>query len=393
MKNKIDVIFLDSVGISNAYGIGAYGKSLVPELAKSEDINLYHLTISYGPSGSFLISQMKGYKKIVITFNNSMSHTMQERHLVSLSALIAFNMVIFHAKIDVGILHVNLSADFEICKVAKNHGFKVILTQHVMLSPIRTSGYQGEFTELNKKFFSMADGTIFLSDKTLKTALKDYKVDKRNAVLIYNGIKWRSSKSSKQELKRKYGFRSGDFILLYVGRIDESKGVFELLRAFSTIGKSIHTLRLVVVGSGDITKAMSISKNIVGKISYTGFVDRQMLAELYKIADLGILPSYSEQCSMAAIEMLHNNIPLILSDIEGFDVFADQIFHKAKIIKKKNQKSVDIDFIMKKIVEIYESSDYKDNFIKVATHYKKHVFNLQKAKNDTLKFYNQIFYS
>ncbi|MEJ1731458.1 hypothetical protein SMA90_34550, partial [Escherichia coli] len=54
------------------------------------------------------------------------------------------------------------------------------------------------------------------------------------------------SVAERQELKLRLGFGAEDRIILYVGRIDEQKGVFALAEAFSKICVSHMHVRLIL---------------------------------------------------------------------------------------------------------------------------------------------------
>ena len=46
-------------------------------------------------------------------------------------------------------------------------------------------------------------------------------------------------------------------------------------------------------------------------------MDKNLLFEFYQIADVGVMPSFHEQCSYVAIEMMMMGVPLITSDSTG----------------------------------------------------------------------------
>ena len=54
-----------------------------------------------------------------------------------------------------------------------------------------------------------------------------------------------------------------------------------------------------------------------GKV-LTGSISRYELKNWYQIADIGILPSYAEQCSYVGLEMMAHKLPVVASD--GFGI-------------------------------------------------------------------------
>ena len=61
-----------------------------------------------------------------------------------------------------------------------------------------------------------------------------------------------------------------------------------------------------------------LNRQFAAKISYTGPIDKKELRRWYRIADVGVIPSFSEQCSYAGIEMMMHGLPIVASD--GFGV-------------------------------------------------------------------------
>lgn len=73
----------------------------------------------------------------------------------------------------------------------------------------------------------------------------------------------------------------------------------------------------MIVGSGDYDYYMKECENICTHVTWTGLLKKDKLYELYSIADLGVMPSFNEQCSYVAIEMMMHSVPLIASTSAG----------------------------------------------------------------------------
>lgn len=57
--------------------------------------------------------------------------------------------------------------------------------------------------------------------------------------------------------------------------------------------------------------------DIYMNVIWTGLINKEKLYELYTIADMGIMPSFHEQCSYVAIEMMMHGLPIIGSTSTG----------------------------------------------------------------------------
>ena len=103
----------------------------------------------------------------------------------------------------------------------------------------------------------------------------------------------------------KYGL---DNYILYVGRIDESKGCGTLFRYFTEYKKRVGgDLKLVLVGK----TVMDIPKR--DDIVYLGFVSEEEKFALTKDARLMVLASEFESLSMIVIESMFYGRPVLLN--------------------------------------------------------------------------------
>lgn len=53
------------------------------------------------------------------------------------------------------------------------------------------------------------------------------------------------------------------------------------------------------------------------KIIFSGRLPKELIYKFYQIADVGILPSFAEQCSYVAIEMMMHGLPIVGTDSTG----------------------------------------------------------------------------
>lgn len=167
-----------------------------------------------------------------------------------------------------------------------------------------------------------ADQVVCLSEDTYQLLEKHYLVDLDKLRLIPNTLfnqfpPW--SEIQKRDLKKKMFLQEDDKILLYVGRMTEHKGFMVYIEAFEEIVKAYPTCRLIVAGgSGNWESIIKISYPVLAKIHFTGFISADELEKWYQMADIGILPSYTEQCSYVGLEMMAHGISVVASD--GFGV-------------------------------------------------------------------------
>lgn len=174
--------------------------------------------------------------------------------------------------------------------------------------------------EKEKRMFQNIDFIISLSTYTRDLLLLDYEVPREKIRLIYNGLKDEAiilSSKDKVALKRELTIPVRDKIILFVGRLDDIKGIDVLISAFKEVVKKRPMCRLIIAGEGDFSKYMKECNGYWGRIIFTGRLKKNDLYRLYQVADVGVMPSMHEQCSYVAIEMMMFGLPLIASVSTG----------------------------------------------------------------------------
>ena len=116
---------------------------------------------------------------------------------------------------------------------------------------------------------------------------------------------------AKLELFSEYrGLNRGNYIL-FVGRINDDKGLKFIIDAFAQIADKHPDTNLVIVGDGDFQPFMAQGRKILGRIAFLGKMQRDEIENVYQSAYIGIMPSFHEQCSYTVIEMMRHGIPVI----------------------------------------------------------------------------------
>ena len=91
------------------------------------------------------------------------------------------------------------------------------------------------------------------------------------------------------------GLSTGEFLLVFVGRLIENKGCHDLLRAFALLEpKTRSATKLWIVGDGDQRRELeqlSESLGVNDAVRFTCAVPQTQLPDLYAAADLVVIPS------------------------------------------------------------------------------------------------------
>ena len=156
-----------------------------------------------------------------------------------------------------------------------------------------------------------ADEVIVLSRNMQEYFKNTYRRDTR---FIPNGIERKQSVAA-QKITNEYGLNKDDYIL-FLGRIVPEKGVHYLIEAF----RRLDTNKKLVIagGSSDSEEYYEQIKQMAAqdpRIILTGFVEDQLLQELYSNAYIYVLPSDLEGMPMSLLEAMSYGNCCLTSDI------------------------------------------------------------------------------
>lgn len=111
--------------------------------------------------------------------------------------------------------------------------------------------------------------------------------------------------------------------LLYVGRIDERKGLLVLLRALPSVVSSVPDVKLLVVGSGPLeascrTKCCELG--LEDRVFFCGNVTPEELPGYYSGCTVYVSPALGgEAMGIVLLEALASGRPVVASQISGYD--------------------------------------------------------------------------
>ena len=168
-----------------------------------------------------------------------------------------------------------------------------------------------ESIQIEKDTFHIVDYIICLSNKTRQILQNDYKINPDKITTICNGLTDTISTAENSALRQKLHILPDVPIILFVGRVDSSKGLKYALQSFRIILEMYPDCHFVIVGNGDFDLYMAECEDIWMNVTWTGLIKKEKVYELYTIADIGVMPSFHEQCSYVAIEMMMHGLPII----------------------------------------------------------------------------------
>lgn len=108
-------------------------------------------------------------------------------------------------------------------------------------------------------------------------------------------------------------------VVLFLGRIEDAKGMPELLRAFADLRGSVPDVELVCAGSGGIEAAARQAEalGIGGAVRFPGWVGEAEKRAWLARASVFVLPSRAEGLPMSLLEAMAAGVPVVASAVGG----------------------------------------------------------------------------
>lgn len=115
-------------------------------------------------------------------------------------------------------------------------------------------------------------------------------------------------------LRRRFGLRPSDVLLLFIGHDYERKGLADAVSALSVLPDYAH---LVVVGGGDAAPFLRLAEQlgVANRTHFAGATEEPERA--YTEADLFVLPTWSDPWGMPLIEAMATGVPVVTTAAAG----------------------------------------------------------------------------
>jgi glycosyltransferase involved in cell wall biosynthesis len=145
-------------------------------------------------------------------------------------------------------------------------------------------------------------------------------VEKRSIELIPNAIDraYFEQLPSRGEFRQRHGIENEEKIILFLGRLHETKGLELLLHAFCGLKKDVNDVRLVIAGpdSGYLARLRKIIRNlrVTDHVLLTGPLYNHAKLEAYVDADVFTHPSSYEVFGLSPLEACACGTPTIVTN-------------------------------------------------------------------------------
>lgn len=179
--------------------------------------------------------------------------------------------------------------------------------------------------------------TIFsLSDNQINDIVRVYNYDEKNVFNLGAGYNEKIFYPLKKYEKK------DNVELLYAGKFDESKGFFELIKAFELIEQKRNDVTLDLIGAikeENKNKLEQYIKNIKN-INIYNVKNQKELADVMRTKDIFILPSYFEGLGLIAVEALGSGLRAVTTNIEGLIELLGEKINNSGVIQYVNMPTI-----------------------------------------------------
>ncbi|PIY91072.1 MAG: hypothetical protein COY72_00095 [Candidatus Nealsonbacteria bacterium CG_4_10_14_0_8_um_filter_35_10] len=161
------------------------------------------------------------------------------------------------------------------------------------------------------------DGVIGVSEVALKF-LNSCRVP---TTVIPNGIDLEIFNPKAKKIKK---FLDGKVNILFVGRIEERKGLIYLLRAYQILEKKFQNLRLIIIGEGELKEKCQnfVKDQNLKEVYFEGEKTGKELVSYFNSSNIFCAPSiYGESFGIVLLEAMACGLPVVAFANEGYKEF------------------------------------------------------------------------
>lgn len=146
-------------------------------------------------------------------------------------------------------------------------------------------------------------GIISVSTENKRVLVDNYLFRENDIEVFPNGADHELFKiGDKESLREQYGLPKDEFIGVFTGSFNESKGSFRAQKAAVDAGNT----KMIFIGGGS-------QKPTGDNILFCGKLQHEMIPDYLSLADFFILPTQAEGCCNAIIEAMSCGLPIISS--------------------------------------------------------------------------------
>ena len=375
MKDKLNIAMLGHKRIPSREG----GIEIVVEKLSTRMVKLGHQVTCFNRKGHHVsgsefdgnhLSEYKGVKLKPVW-------TLDKKGFAAMTSSLSAAIKAAFGKYDV--VHFHAEGPCAMLWIPKLFGKRCIATIHgIDWQRAKWGGFASKYIKFGEKVAAKyADVIIVLSEGVQKYFMDTYG---RKTVFIPNGVN-KPTICEPQLIKEKFGLDKDSYIL-FLGRLVPEKGISYLIEAF----RQIETDKKLVIagGSSDTDEFLRELKKLAKddkRIIFTGFVQGQLLEELYSNAYVYALPSDLEGMPLSLLEAMSYGHCCVVTEIAEC---AEVVEDKAVVFSKSNVKQ-----LKEKLQDLCDHPEKVQSYKNSASDFICRKYNWDDAVNRTVALYRK----
>lgn len=222
---------------------------------------------------------------------------------------------------------------------------------------------------LGRRILEMSDKLTCISEYERQKVIQDFGVPSEKIQKIPVGLTLKEFADLKRQEKT-----SGDRTLLYVGRLEEYKGIQYIIKTLP----HLPDFKLVVIGKGPYEKdlhKLAEKLDVIKRINWQKNLSREELLQQYASSDVFLMLSTHESYGITVAEALASGVPCIVAMGSALEEFVDaqtcaglvspiDIDDLVILIRSMSKKSatrvkniMDWNEVVEKLIKIYEGKN------------------------------------
>jgi len=185
------------------------------------------------------------------------------------------------------------------------------------------SAYRREFSWRNRLterlLARVTDRIIAGTDDIRRFLVEEIGVLEDKVLLLRNGTPEPEPSSHPESLRKAFGLTREDFVIGSLSRLDEGKGLFDVINAVAVVRKKFPNVKILLAGNGPFkSKLKELARHElgVGGALFPGWVEQP--GDVLGVADAFVLASEDrEAVSTALIQAMAAGVPIVATRVGG----------------------------------------------------------------------------
>lgn len=195
---------------------------------------------------------------------------------------------------------------------------------------VYTHSFNAEVSHVGNRFFAFlyclaerltfghADGLITAGELLKAYVIRRYRIPEEKIAVIHSGVEIPEDRPIDHVSFEKYGIRPDDFVVLYLGRLIEENGIFDLIDGVLALREQGKRLICLLAGNGDLEERIRRKIRESGAedtVKLVGVIRGDTKDSLLRRCDLLARTSYHEVFPVVYLEAFSYGKPVVATPV------------------------------------------------------------------------------